>query len=100
MLELDERLAALVGEGDLDLRPRPVLLAARAPCEHEPVRRLVGDHVRPLELLALGRSLVDLAAGAALEDNRRGGAAPPALPARGLGGGPPPPDPAGGRLQR
>jgi hypothetical protein len=70
VLELHERLSAVVGEGDLDLGARPVLLTARIPREHEPVRRLVGDDVGPLQVLAVLGALEDLAARPALEDHR------------------------------
>src|SRR5262249_7586308 len=53
VLEVDAGLVALRRERDLDLGLRLVLVAARVPGEYEAVRRLVGDHVGPLQLPAL-----------------------------------------------
>src|SRR4029078_10446375 len=100
MLEVDAGLAALVGEGDLDLRGRPVLLAARPPGEDETMGRLVGDDVGPLQLLALRRPLVDPAAGFALEDDGLGRVAGLVLLDRVLAERPPVGDPLGERLER
>src|SRR6185312_2970418 len=100
MLEVDAGLAALVDEGDLDLRRRPVLLAARPPGEDETMGRLVGDDVGPLQLLALRRPLVDPAAGAALEDDGLGWVAGLVLLDRVLAERPPVGDPLGERLER
>src|SRR5207244_11447845 len=59
--EADLYLARLLGVG-LDL---PV--EVDVPAEDEPVRRLVGEHARPLALAAVDATVVDAPAGARLD---------------------------------
>ena len=73
MLELDPRAGrALDDEPDLDLAGSGVVglelpLKADIPAEHDPVRRLVGEHAGPSTLAAVDASVDDVAADEGLE---------------------------------